>query len=76
MAERQNLTIKLLQEMRAEMRERFEAVDKKLDAMDKRIRNQGQAIYGESVLGRYATAEVEGRLEKIEKRQARVEKRG
>lgn len=75
MAEPQNMTIKLLQEMRTEMRERFESVDKKLDAMDKRIRNQGQAIYGESVLGRYAAAEVEERLEKIEKRLARVEKK-
>ena len=81
MSEPDNFILKLLREIRAEMNERFDAVDKRFDAndkrfdgVDKRLDSLKQAMQGEPVLGRYAAAEVEERLEAIEKRLARLEK--
>ena len=52
---------------------RFEKAEAKADDLRSRIDNLRQAVNGESVLGRYAAAEVEERLESLEKR---VEKLG
>jgi chaperonin cofactor prefoldin len=79
MAEPDNFILTLLREIRAEMNQRFQgletgmnarfnSVDEQLDRVDKRIDSVKQAAFGESVLGRYAVAEVEDRLEKMEKR--------
>ena len=87
MAEPQDMILPLLREIRAEMRagfdrvdQRFERIDRKLeqhderfDKLERRFENLRQAVNGESVLGRYAAAEVEERLEAIEKRLAALE---
>ncbi|MEP9376943.1 hypothetical protein ABLE91_09535 [Aquabacter sp. CN5-332] len=73
--EPQNLVLSLLREMRVEMREKFEAMDRRFDGLDKRLDNMTQALRGESVLGRYAAAEVEDRLEDFEKRLSALEKK-
>ena len=71
MAEPDNLILALLRELRAELDRQDEA----RRALEARFDNLRQAVNGESVLGRYATAEVEGRLEQIEKRLATLEMR-
>ncbi|MEL6059587.1 MULTISPECIES: hypothetical protein [unclassified Methylobacterium] len=83
MAEPQDMILPLLKEMRAEMRAGFEHVDRKLeehdarfDKLERRFDNLREAVNGESVLGRYAAAEVEERLEAIEKRLSALEKAG
>ncbi|MGU3541925.1 hypothetical protein [Methylobacterium sp. A52T] len=83
MAEPQDMIVPLLKEMRAEMRAGFERIDHKLeehdarfDKLERRFDNLREAVNGESVLGRYAAAEVEGRLEAIEKRLTALEKAG
>lgn len=81
MSEPDNFILKLLREIRTEMNERFDALGKKLDthdvrfdSLDRKIESLKQAMHGESVLGRYATAEFEDRIEAIEKRLERLEK--
>lgn len=54
---------------------RFESAESKTDDLRSRIDNLRQAINGESVLGRYAAAEVEERLESLEKRISALEGR-
>ncbi len=83
MADPQDMILPLLREMRAEMtsgflevRRKFDAVDARFDRLEKRFDNLREAVNGESVLGRYAAAEVEERLEAIEKRLAALEKTG
>ncbi|HEX8166041.1 MAG TPA: hypothetical protein VF601_09670 [Beijerinckiaceae bacterium] len=71
MAEPDNLILALLRELRAEL----DRQDKARRALEARFDNLRQAVNGEAVLGRYAAAEVEGRLEEIEKRLAALEKR-
>ncbi len=75
MAEPESMILPLLREMRAEMHRRFDAVDRRFDVVDnrfekleKKIDSVKQAAFGESVLGRYAVAEVEERFEKLERR--------
>jgi len=63
MAEPENLILVHLQEFRVEMKDGFSKVDERFDRLEKRIENIKQAAFGESVLGRYAAAEVEERLE-------------
>lgn len=82
MSEPDNFMLKLLREIRAEMnqgfdatRQRFDAVEKRFDGLDSKIESLKQAMHGESVLGRYATAEFDDRLDAIEKRLATLEKR-
>lgn len=82
MADPEGMILPLLREMRAdaqnglaEMRRRFEAIDARFDRLEKRFDNSREAVNGESVLGRYAAAEVEERLEAIEKRLASLESR-
>ena len=83
MAEPQDMIVPLLREMRAELGAGFERVNRKLeehdvrfDKLERRFDNLREAVNGESVLGRYAAAEVEERLEAIEKRLAALEKTG
>ncbi|WAC25828.1 hypothetical protein [Ancylobacter sp. SL191] len=81
MSEPDNFILTLLREIRAEMKEGFQSIDRKLvehdvrfDDLHKKIESLKQAMHGESVLGRYATAEFEDRLDAIEKRLAKLEK--
>ncbi|QFR32797.1 hypothetical protein [Ancylobacter sp. TS-1] len=81
MSEPDNFILKLLREIRAEIdsgrqenRARFDAHDKRFDTLDAKIESLKQAMHGESVLGRYATAEFEDRIEAIEKRLEKLEK--
>jgi hypothetical protein len=57
------------------MKEGFSKVDQRFDRLEKRLANVKQAAFGESILGRYAAAGVEERLEQIEKRPATLEER-
>ena len=82
MAEPDNMILVLPREIRTDMKRQFaevhqdiEGVHSKIDSMSKRIDNLRQAVNGESVLGRYAVAEVDERLDAIEKRLAELETR-
>lgn len=46
--------------------ERLEAIDARLRAVEKIVKAQREAFEGDSVLGRYAAKEVEGRLVALE----------
>ena len=83
MAEPQVMIVPLLRELRTEVRDlrqdntrEFAVVNQRLKHIKGRLANMREAINGESVLGRYAAAEVEERLEAIEKRLAALEKTG
>jgi hypothetical protein len=80
MPEPNNLVLVLLREMRTEMNARFDGVDGRFDAaearferMEKRLEAVRQAAFGESLMARYTVAEVEDRLQDIEKRLAALE---
>jgi hypothetical protein len=86
MAEPVNHTLHVLREFREEFREfatktdnRFDTLERKVDRnheeLKQRIENLRQAAFGESVLGRYAAAEVEVRLSAIESRLSALEQR-
>ncbi len=82
MGEPENHTIRVLREIRVAVQAldgRFDTLGKKVDAnhqdVKDRLKSLQQAINGESVLGRYAAAEVEERLTAIEKRLSTLEKR-
>ncbi len=75
MAEPENQTLRVLRDIRNAIKAmdgRIKALDLKVDRnhvdLGTRIDNIRQAAFGESVLGRYAAAEVEERLEAMEKR--------
>ena len=74
MAEPDNHTIRVLQEFRTEFREFREESRDNFSAINGRFDSLRQAINGESVLGRYAAAEVEDRLADLEKRIVALEK--
>jgi hypothetical protein len=71
MPEPDNLTLAPLRELRSEL----DRQDKARDGLERRFENVRQAVIGESVLGRYAAAEVEERLEKLEQRVSALESR-
>ena len=82
MADPQDMILPLLGEIRFEIEglgtsteRQFDGVNARLERMEGRLANMREAINGESVLGRYAAAEVEERLEVIEKRLATLESR-
>ena len=82
MADPENRTLHILRDIRAAIKavdqkfeRRFETTDAKLDDLRSRLDNIRQAIAGESVLGRYAAAEVDERLDSLEKRVAALEGR-
>jgi hypothetical protein len=79
MAEPQDRVVPLLREMSAgfeRVDRTLEEHDRRFDQLERRFDNLREAVNGESVLGRYAAAEVEERLEVIEKRLAALEKAG
>ncbi|TNC14514.1 hypothetical protein FF100_10265 [Methylobacterium terricola] len=61
---------------REDTRVGFAAIDTRLDKLERRFDNLREAVNGESVRGRYAAAEVEGRPDAIERRLAQLETRG
>jgi hypothetical protein len=75
MSEPKDMILPMLREIRDEMKASFVAVDKRFERLEQRFDNLREAVNGESVLGRYAAAEVEDRLEKIERRPADLEGR-
>jgi hypothetical protein len=82
MAEPDSMILPLLREIRAEinrrfteMDARFDGVDGRFDRLEKKVENIRQAMLGESVLGRYAAAEVEERLDQLERRLTALEER-
>lgn len=83
MAEPENMVLKLLREMRTDlerlrhdMAEGFSASRIRDDDLNKQMMSLRQALNGESIMGRYMVAEVEDRLELLEKRLAALEQRG
>jgi hypothetical protein len=66
-------TLVLLREIRGAVAELESKVDRNHEDLTKRIETLRRAWYGESVLGRYAAAEVEGRLAEIENRLTALE---
>lgn len=82
MAEIENHALRLLQDIRnaiGAVESRIDLLDKKVnrnhEELKQRIENLRQAAFGESVLGRYAAAEVEERLSVIECRLSALEQR-
>lgn len=73
MAEPDDMILPLLRDMRVEMKREFADIKGRLDHLEGRFDNLRQAVNGESVLGRYAAAEVEERLERIEGRLSALE---
>ena len=73
MAEPENHTLRLLREFREEFRAFRDRTDGNFQSIRERLENIRQAGIGEGVLGRYAAAEVDERLEAIEKRLAALE---
>jgi hypothetical protein len=65
----------VLREFREEFREFVAKTDRNHEEVKQRIENLRQAAFGESVLGRYAAAEVEDRLAAIERRLSALEQR-
>ena len=74
MADPENHTVRLLREIRAAL----QALDDKVESgqvdVRSRLESLRQTVTGESVLGRYAAAEVDERLDAIEKRLSALEK--
>ncbi len=80
MADPHVMIIPLLREIRASVTAGFDRMDRKFaehdarfDKLEKRFDNLRQAVNGEPVLGRYAAAEVEDRLDAGEKRLSALE---
>ncbi|GJD60067.1 hypothetical protein [Methylobacterium frigidaeris] len=83
MADPQDMIVPLLREMRADVaasrddtRAGFATINDRLDRLERRFDNLREAVNGESVLGRYAAADVEERLDAPERRMAKLEARG
>lgn len=74
MSEPDNFILTLPREIRAEMKEGFEGNARRFDVIEAKIESLKQAMHGEPMLGRYATAEFEDRIEAIEKRLDKLEK--
>lgn len=73
MIEPDNHTVRLLREFSDELRAFREETAANFKGMRSRLENLRQAAIGESVLGRYTVAEVEERLDALEKRVASLE---
>jgi hypothetical protein len=76
MAEPENHTLRLLREIRVAIGALDNKIDRNQEELQKRIDSIRQAMLGESVLGRYATAEFDERLSALEQRVAALEGRG
>ena len=75
MAELENQTLRILRDLRTAIQRLDQKVDQNQDDLRSRLDNIRQAVNGESVLGRYAAAEVDERLEALEKRVQALEGR-
>jgi hypothetical protein len=82
-ADPQDMIVPLLREMRSDIaasrddvRAGFATINARLDKLERRFNNLREAVNGESVLGRYAAAMVEERLDARERRMAEIETRG
>lgn len=86
MADVENHTIRLLQELREEMRQNFGDVRRDLTRLEAKMNNgfehlsdeieeMRRAFAGESVLGRMAAKSVDDRLTDLERRMAAIESR-
>jgi hypothetical protein len=73
MADPENHTLHLLREIRSDIDKLENKVDRGFERINKRMDSLQQAMTGESVLGRYAVAEVEDRLAAIETRLRAIE---
>lgn len=80
MEEPDNLVLALLREMRYDMNKKFndlndemKSLSNQIKELDKKVENVKKAAFGESVMGRYIAAEVEERLEALEKRLQNLE---
>jgi chaperonin cofactor prefoldin len=83
MADPKDMILPMLREIREDMRSGFKelrdgqaTIAKRMEKLEGRFDNLREAVNGESILGRYAVAEVETRLEAIEKRLTALETRG
>ncbi|BCB19028.1 hypothetical protein [Bosea sp. ANAM02] len=74
MADPENLILAKLRKMEAAIERGFFLVNDRLDRLETKVENVKQAAFGESVLGRYAAAEVETRLDALEQRIAEIDK--
>ncbi len=81
MAEPENHTLQILREIRTatasldrKVTSGFENIDGRFSKLGSRSDNIWQALNGESILGRYAVADVDERLSAIEKRISDLEK--
>ena len=72
MAEAENHTLRLLRELRDDIKGMEDRLEKKIDRNHEEIKEHLEALRkafaGESILGRYATAEFEHRLTAVERR--------
>ncbi|MEH3146105.1 MAG: hypothetical protein PGN34_12335 [Methylobacterium frigidaeris] len=80
MAEPQDMIPPSLREIRAEAlasreeaQKGFAALEARFNRLERRFDNLREAVNGEPVLGRYAAAEVEERLEAIGRRLSKLE---
>jgi hypothetical protein len=73
MAEPENHTLYLLREIRGDIDKLENKVDGGFARVDKRMDTLQQAMNGESLLGRYAVAELDERLASIETRLTAIE---
>ncbi|WP_419830211.1 hypothetical protein [Methylobacterium sp.] len=81
MAEPQDSVLPIRRGIRTDIRDRrrnaaraFTVVNRRLDQIERRSGNLQAAVDGESLLGRYAAAEVEERVDAIETRPAALGK--
>jgi hypothetical protein len=82
MAEPADMIVPLLQEMRAEIKERFSAVDGRFDRIEARLQKMDEALLtfrhaltGDSLLSKLVTGEFEDRIERLEKKMREFEGR-
>ena len=80
MAEPEDMILPLLREMREETSENFASVDARFVAIEKRLGKMDQslvtfrhALFGDSLLGRFLTSELEERIEAPERKVRELE---
>jgi chaperonin cofactor prefoldin len=80
MAEPDDLVLTILRELRREMKDGFEAVDRRFETVDgrftdvnKRLDGIREALKSETILGRYVVNGVDDRLDAIEEKISRLD---
>lgn len=76
MAEPDNHTIRLLREIRAVLDGMNDKIDHNYTVLRERLENLRKASFGESIFGRYATAEVDERIDDLGKARQCLGRRG